>query len=137
MLKESLEAGLTIGQAAKAIDVNVETIRYYQRIGLLPMSPRQRGSIRRYSVDSVKRLSFIRRAQQLGFSLEEIADLLQLEKTRSCGEARTIAEAKLAAVTRKIADLSGIQNYLATLVRRCKAGKTADCPIFEALLPLP
>ena len=136
MLKELSATGVTIGQAAKAVDVNVETIRYYHRIGLLPLPPRARGSIRRYPIDSVKQLSFIRRAQQLGFSLDEIADLLRLEKTRSCGSARHIAEAKLADVTRKIADLSGIQNYLATLVRRCQAGKTADCPIFEALLPL-
>ncbi len=136
MWKEDVTVGVTIGQAAKAVDVNVETIRYYHRIGLLPLPPRAHGSIRRYSIDSVRRLSFIRRAQQLGFSLDEIAELLQLEKTRSCGSARNIAEAKLADVTRKIADLSSIQNYLASLVRRCKAGKTADCPIFEALLPL-
>ena len=136
MLKELSAAGVTIGQAAKSVDVNVETIRYYHRIGLLPLPPRARGSIRRYSIDSVRRLSFIRRTQQLGFSLDEIAELLQLEKTRSCADARNIAEAKLADVTRKIADLSGIQNYLVTLVRRCRAGKTADCPIFEALLPL-
>jgi MerR family mercuric resistance operon transcriptional regulator len=136
MLKEGALDGVTIGQAARAVDVNVETIRYYHRIGLLPLPPRAHGSIRRYSIDSIQRLSFIRRAQQLGFSLEEIADLLQLEKTRSCSDARHIAEAKLADVGRKIADLSGIQNYLNTLVRRCKSGKTADCPIFEALLPL-
>src|SRR5260221_10130018 len=109
MLKEGALDGVTIGQAARAVDVNVETIRYYHRIGLLPLPPRAHGSIRRYRIDSIQRLSFIRRAQQLGFSLEEIADLLRLEQTRTCSDARPISEAKLADGGRKIADLHGKQ----------------------------
>lgn len=98
------DSGLTIGGLARAADVNVETIRFYQRRGLMPEPDRLSRGIRRYRDADLSRLSFIRSAQRLGFSLDEIADLLGLEDGSSCGQARHKAEAKLADVKAKLAD---------------------------------
>ena len=126
--------GLTIGALASAAEVNVETIRYYQRRRLLRQPARTYGQIRRYSVADVARVRFVKSAQRLGFSLDEIAVLLRLEDGAHCDEARALAEEKLAGVRARLADLRKIESALAQLVRDCcSAQATVACPLIAAL----
>ena len=129
-----MEASLTIGRLAQAAEVNVETVRYYQRRGLMREPARPMGSVRRYSNADVKRIRFIRRAQQLGFTLEEITNLLKLEDGRSCRETEQLAEQKLALVEARMVDLRKLRGTLKELIGRCEAGggKIA-CPIIDTL----
>src|SRR3954454_11002150 len=121
---------LTIGQLAEAADVNVETVRYYHRRGLLPVPPRPTGGIRRYPADVLRRLRFIKRSQSLGFSLDEVEALLSLHDGQTCRAARAIAEHKLVSVRQRIQDLSMLEAALATLVRRCSTSKgKVPCPL--------
>jgi MerR family transcriptional regulator, mercuric resistance operon regulatory protein len=125
---------MKIGQLAEQAGVHVETIRYYQRLGLLPRPARARGSVRRYGDDDLGRLRFIKRAQALGFSLEEVKLLLELSVGEHCAETRSLAEEKLALVARKLADLQAMRGTLERLVRACCAGsKGRGCPIIETL----
>ena len=125
---------LTIGRVATAAGVNVETIRFYQRLGLLAEPARPLGGVRRYGNEFVARLRFIKRAQQLGFSLAEIQRLMVLEDPRSCGKARSLAAEKLALVEARLADLERMRGVLKDLVARCdlRRGKVA-CPIIATL----
>lgn len=127
--------GMTMGMLAKAVGIGVETIRYYQRIGLMSTPLRGYGSVRRYTAASLQRLRFIKRAQQLGFTLEEIAHLLQLEDGTNCNEARELAVHKLVAVEQKLADLHAMHDVLTTLVAACKnrRGVKQSCPLIESL----
>ncbi len=128
------EKSLTIGQVAKACGVNVETIRFYQRLGLLPKPARPYGSIRRYSQEMVARLKFIQAAKRLGFSLEEIGQLLKLEDGTHCAEARELAQRKLEDVRAKIADLERIERALLDLVARCdQIQGQVHCPLIAML----
>ena len=125
---------LMIGAVAKSCGVNVETVRYYQRRGLLEAPRRPAGGVRRYGEDVVRRLRFIRRAQALGFTLGQIAELLRLERTPDCDRARKLAAAKLADVELRLADLGRMRQSLAALVRACAAGRDPrSCPIVESL----
>ena len=125
---------LTIGAVAKSCGVNVETMRYYQRRGLLEAPRRPAGGVRRYGEDTVRRLRFIRRAQALGFTLGQIAELLRLERTPDCDRARKLAAVKLADVELRLADLERMRQSLAALVRACVAGRDPrSCPIVESL----
>ncbi|TFH86253.1 Hg(II)-responsive transcriptional regulator [Billgrantia azerbaijanica] len=126
--------GMTIGGLARAAGVNVETIRYYQRRGLLREPERPYGGIRRYGNADAERLRFIRTAQRLGFSLDEIAELLRLEDGTHCEEASSLAEHKLENVREKLADLQRIEHVLAELVHACheREGRVA-CPLIAAL----
>lgn len=134
MSKSVIESGITVGQLAQSAAVNVETIRYYQRIGLLPLPKRNYGSIRRYSGDDLKRVKFIRRAQALGFSLEEITLLLGLSDGKHCAETKLLAERKLSMVEEKVAHLAAIQKALKGLVTQCSKGsRGCGCPIIDAL----
>lgn len=131
---ESDLENLTIGAFARVAEVNVETIRFYQRKGLLPEPDRPYGSIRRYGTADVARVKFVKSAQRLGFSLDEVAELLKLEDGTHCDEARTLAEHKLKDVREKLADLHRIESALARLVDDCSAKKgTVTCPIIAAL----
>ncbi|ARU30971.1 hypothetical protein CAP31_04255 [Sulfuriferula sp. AH1] len=124
----------TIGALAKASNVNVETIRYYQRIGLLPTPMRDYGRIRRYTGENLKQMRFIRRAQHLGFSLDEIRLLLGLADDKHCTETRELAEAKLAIVEEKMADLAAIQETLKALITSCTTTTGGrGCPIIDSL----
>lgn len=124
---------MTIGQVAKAAGVHVETIRYYQHCGLLAVPPRPAGSVRRYADDTVARLRFIRRAQDAGFTLSEIAELLRLSEEPDCRGARALASRKLSQVEEKIADLTRIREALRGLVRQCGSGtRVRSCPIIES-----
>lgn len=125
---------LPIGAFAAAAGVNVETIRFYQRKGLLPRPRRAYGSIRRYGEADVARVKFVKSAQRLGFSLEEIAGLLTLEDGTHCNEARVVAEQKLEDVRAKLDDLRRIESVLTRLVDRCCASRgTISCPLIAAL----
>ena len=125
---------LTIGALAEAAGVGVETVRYYQRRGLLTEPARQRGSVRRYGAEEQARLLFIRSAQRLGFSLEEVAGLLRLDNGAHCAQARALGEARLADVRARLADLRRMETALARLMRECSStrGKVA-CPLIAAL----
>ncbi len=129
-----MSSTLTIGRVAKAAGVNVETIRFYQRLGLLAEPARPPGRVRRYGGESVARLRFIKRAQQLGFSLAEVQRLLVLEDPQSCGKARSLAAEKLALVEARIVDLERMRGVLKELVARCdlRRGKVT-CPIIATL----
>jgi len=127
---------LTIGQLAQQAQVNVETVRYYERRGLLPAPPRRESGYRQYSPQDVAYLQFIRRAKTLGFSLTEIADLLALrvDPETTCGDVRAQAERKLADVEAKIRTLERIKGALMQLIAACSGqGPMSACPILEAL----
>ncbi len=129
-----MSENLTIGTLAKLGGVNVETIRYYQRRGLLQKPPRPRGGFRHYTADMVKRVRFIKRAQVLGLTLEEIAGLLTLDERKACAETRGVAAHKLRLIEEKIAGLSKMKKALARLVRACDASSASDpCPIIHLL----
>jgi MerR family mercuric resistance operon transcriptional regulator len=125
---------MTIGRLAEAAQVNVETVRYYHRRGLLSAPPRPNGGIRRYPTEALTRLRFIKRAQSLGFSLEDVQALLSLDDGRACSAARAIGEHKLADVQQRLKDLHTLEQALQHLVRRCSSSKgKVACPLIEAL----
>ena len=125
---------LTISALAREAGVNVETIRFYQRKELLPEPSRPPGGIRHYGAGEVARVRFIKAAQRIGFTLEEIAQLLSLQDGTHCREAREIAEHKLADVRHRIADLRRIETALAALIDRCVAGRgQVTCPLIASL----
>lgn len=129
------EAAYTIGRLATAAEVNVETVRYYQRIGLMPVPKKATGGIRRYGVPELSRLRFIKTAQTLGFTLEEIADLVTLDDGTHCKEAHDIAAHKLAGVRARLRDLQRIEKALARLVRQCESRRgTIRCPLIDSLV---
>ena len=128
------KVGYTIGQVARAAGVNVETVRFYHRRGLLPLPGRAYRAVRRYGEGSLARLRFIRRAQQLGFTLDEVAALLQLNDGRTCSAARELAERKLAVIEDRLKDLSALRDQLTSLVRRCRTERgKVHCPLIDAL----
>jgi MerR family mercuric resistance operon transcriptional regulator len=126
---------MTIGQLAAAAKVNVETVRYYQRRGLLTSPVRAPGTIGRYPDAALARLNFIRRSQGLGFSLEEVQVLLSLEEDQACGAARALGERKLAEVRQRIVALQALEEVLQGMVRECAKTKRArvSCPLIDAL----
>ena len=129
-----LEQSIPIGELSRRTACNIETIRYYERIGLMPEPPR-RGRYRRYGSSDVSRLGFIRRSRELGFTLLEVRALLGLEVGghASCAEARDLAASHLQAVRSRIADLHRMEKVLADAVRACDAGSDTGCPLIDAL----
>lgn len=126
-------AEVTIGGLARAAEVGVETVRYYQRRRLLAVPPSS-GGVRRYPAAMVDRIRFIKRSQNLGFSLDEIRELLQLEKGGGRGAIRKIAGARLITIRDKIAALERMERVLAALLRKCDhTHAAAPCPIIAAL----
>jgi MerR family mercuric resistance operon transcriptional regulator len=129
-----INQALTIGRLAKFAGVNVETIRYYQRRGLLLEPKKPLGGVRHYSDSDVSRIHFIKSAQRLGFTLDEITVLLKLEDGTHCVEAREIAVQKLAMVRGKIAGLKNIESSLVDLVRQCDTSQgSVCCPLINSL----
>jgi MerR family mercuric resistance operon transcriptional regulator len=124
-------AETTIAGFAREGGVGVETVRYYQRRGLLP-TPRKSGGIRRYGEEDVRRLRFIRTAQGAGFTLEEIGELLALEATNDRRRVRALATERIAALDAKIAQMKNARDVLAKLARQCAAGTKGACPILAA-----
>src|SRR5258708_5151040 len=126
---------MTIGRLAEAAEVNVETVRYYQRRGLLPVPRRPTGGIRQYPAHVLRRLRFIKRSQSLGFSLDEVEALLSLHDGQTCRAARAIAEHRLADVRQRMQDLSRLEAALTTLVHRCSTSKgKMSCPLIDTLM---
>lgn len=124
----------TIGAFARAAGVNVETIRFYQHKGLLPTPARPYGGIRRYGNTDVARVKFVKTAQRLGFSLDEIAQLLQLEDGAHCREAAELATLRLADVRSRLADLARMEASLSKLVNECNSRRgKVSCPLIAAL----
>lgn len=125
---------LTIGAFAKAAGVNVETIRFYQRKGLLPQPDKPYGGIRRYAEADVTRVRFVKSAQRLGFRLDEVAELRQLEDGTHCDEASSLAERKLQDVREKMIDLARMEAVLSELVCACHAREgNVSCPLIGSL----
>jgi len=123
-----------IGQLAKRSGVPIDTVRHYERIGLLQPTVRLASGYRRYGEAEQKRLRFIRRAKALGFTLEEIQALLSLSASRSAAQVRAAASERLANVERRIAELARVRDSLRELIRACPGhGRAEDCPILNAL----
>lgn len=127
-------ADIGIGQLARRSGVPVDTVRHYEKIGLLKPATRLASGYRRYGIAEQKRLRFIRRAKSLGFTLEEIGGLLALSAGRNVEQVRRRAEARLSDVERRIEELSRVRDSLRGLVRACPGhGRAEDCPILNAL----
>ncbi len=128
---------LTVGKLAKIAGINLETIRYYERIGLLPQPARTESGYRIYGETDIKRLFFIKRAKELGFTLREINELLELriKSQRKCGDVKRIAKNKIADIDRKIKDLEKLKSVLQKLVSQCinEQLTTEECPILETI----
>ena len=135
MLKElsNEDAGLTIGRLAKAAGVGIETIRYYQRVNLLPIPEPARNAFRHYPSEMIERIRFIKRAQELGFSLDDIGTLLCLNDGADRKRVQQIAHARLSNIRAKIADLHRMEAVLSGLVHECEQSEQAhSCPIIAA-----
>ena len=127
-------AELTISKLADAAGVNIETIRYYQRRGLLVEPPKPLGGYRHYAPEQARRVRFIKRAQALGFTLDEIAALLNVDAASACADTRALAMRKLSVIEQKMADLVAMQQALEGLLQQCNAGDGhASCPIIDVL----
>jgi MerR family copper efflux transcriptional regulator len=127
---------ISIGMLAKQVNVNIETIRYYERIGLLAEPPRNKSGHRQYSAEEVKRTEFIKRCQALGFSLKEIQEILELRMTpgSTCADMQSRVADKLTSVDRKINELTQIRDALTRLQKKCTGrGPIGQCPIIEEL----
>lgn len=125
---------LTIAGVARDACVNIETIRFYQRRGLMPQPQRPAGGIRRYGADDVARVQFIKSAQRIGFTLDEVAQLLKLDDGAHCVEAREIAEDKLDEIRGRLADLGRMETILSSLIQRCSASRgKVKCPLIDSL----
>jgi MerR family mercuric resistance operon transcriptional regulator len=126
---------LKIGTLAELAGVNLETIRYYERIGLLPPPGRTEGGHRAYEASHVRRLSFIHRARELGFAIAEIRNLLALAEPqrRSCAEVREIAGVHLLEVRTKLADLARLEAILSDTIAQCSGEKVPACPVLDML----
>ncbi len=129
-----MQRELTIGRLAALAGVNVETIRYYQRRGLLDEPRKSSGGYRHYPADMATRVRFIKQAQALGFTLEEIASLLRLDGADCCADTRELAAHKIALIERKLLDLAAMRAALAALVHQCNTGQAGGpCPIISVL----
>lgn len=123
---------LTIGRLARAADVNIETIRYYQRVNLITEPAKPQSGYRQYDVAIINRIHFIKRAQKLGFSLKEIADLLEMGDGH-CADIRKRAEEKRDVINKQIEDLINLRKTLDTLIHSCDTTGDTHCPIVETL----
>jgi MerR family mercuric resistance operon transcriptional regulator len=132
MVRDQTKNSDTIGGLAKAAGVGVETVRYYQRRGLLPEPARPPGEIRRYAESDLQRLRFIRRAQAAGFTLEEIGELLALDRTDDRARVRELASKRVAALDERISELERARAALDRLRSTCASSRKGPCPIIEA-----
>ena len=129
-------AAIQIGELSRQTGCNVETIRYYERVGLLPRPPRSAGRYRLYDTGDIRRLAFVRCARELGFTLDEVRALLVLSAANSentCSEVRDLTARHLADVRAKIADLRAMERVLSEAVRRCDTGGLPGCPLIDTL----
>ena len=128
---------LTIGKLAEATGTKVETVRYYERAGLIAPPARTSGNYRSYRTEDLERLRFIRRTRDLGFSMEEVRALLDMaqERDRDCGTVDELAKRHLGDIARKIADLKALRRELAGVISSCAGGTMAECRILDAFAP--
>ncbi len=128
---------LTIGKLAEATGTKVETVRYYERAGLIAPPARTSGNYRSYRTEDLERLRFIRRTRDLGFSLEEVRALLDMaqQRDRDCGTVDELAKRHLGDIDRKIADLKALRRELAGVISSCAGGTMAECRILDAFAP--
>jgi Cu(I)-responsive transcriptional regulator len=128
---------MKIGEMATATATNIETVRYYEKIGLLPAPARDAANYRSYGKAHLARLSFIRRARDLGFTLDQVRELLGLadDRQQSCAAVDAIATTHLTEIDRKIADLQALRGELSRLIGDCRQGTVADCLIIDTLAP--
>jgi MerR family mercuric resistance operon transcriptional regulator len=126
---------LPIGVLSRETGVNIETIRYYERVGLMPKPPRSNGGHRVYDKTHKQRLAFIRRARELGFGLDDIRNLLRLEISQhlACDEVKALTEQHIAEIREKIRDLKEMERVLSELTAQCRGGKVPACPILDTL----
>lgn len=134
-INKSLTAPVTIGSLSKKTGVNIETIRYYEKIGVMPKPQRSIGGNRLYNERQIKRLAFIRRSRELGFSLNEIRELLRLvdEKTFTCAEIAALSQKHLDDIRTKIRDLKKIERHMKDMLSQCSRDNTPDCAIIDIL----
>jgi MerR family mercuric resistance operon transcriptional regulator len=127
--------GLSIGRLAERTGVHLETIRYYERLGVMPEPPRTEGGHRVYSREHLRRLNFVRRSRELGFPLQDVRALLRLVDggKYTCAQVRDLTDRQLMEVRRKIADLRRLERVLANMVAECEGGSVPDCPVVDAL----
>lgn len=127
--------GYAIGAMSRETRLNIETIRYYERTGIMPKPDRTEGGNRQYNHDQLKRLFFIKRCRELGFSIEEIRALLQMVDRAdfTCGEVHIMTVDHLATIKKKVADLKRLENALRTMAAECSKGDVPDCPIIDTL----
>jgi MerR family mercuric resistance operon transcriptional regulator len=126
---------ITIGELSRRTGVNIETIRYYEKVKLIPAPPRTAGGRRLYRADETRILAFIRRARELGFTPDQVRTLLDLggPGRASCAEVRAIAARHLGDIRAKIADLRKLEHLLAKTIARCSGRKSPDCPVIDIL----
>jgi MerR family mercuric resistance operon transcriptional regulator len=126
---------ITIGEMSRRTGVNIETVRYYERVGVMPKPRRTEGGHRAYDGDQLKRLHFVRRSRELGFSLDEVRAMLRLvdDGALTCGEIHAITVDHLADTKRKITDLRRLEKALGSMAAECSRGDIPDCPIIETL----
>lgn len=129
----------TIGVAARHAGCNIETIRYYERIGLVKPPPRSRNGRRSYGAGEIERLKFIRRCRGLDFSLKEVQALIALSGSgrENCGQVKQLAETQIGAVRRKMADLARIEAWLAQTIKQCASRERDSCPLIDKLTASP
>ena len=135
-----MSARIRIGELSRQTGCNIETIRYYERIGLLPAPVRSAGRYRLYDTADLRRLSFIRRARDLDFTLDEVRSLVSLsakDEREACANVRKLAESHLVEIRAKIADLRAMERVLTASVRRCAAGEGPGCPVLDVLHSAP
>ncbi|GJL72010.1 MAG: MerR family transcriptional regulator [Nitrosomonas sp.] len=135
MKKVNKTSRLTIGKLSKETGVNIETIRYYEKIDIMPKPGRSAGGNRLYEEEHVKRLVFIRRSRELGFSLDEIQELLRLvdENTFTCAEIAALAQKHLDDIKAKIKDLKKIEQHMKDMLSQCSKDNTPDCAVIDVL----
>lgn len=133
------EQNIGIGELSKRTGVHIETVRYYERIGVLPKPPRTEGGYRLYDQEQIKRLSFVKRSRDLGFSLNEVRALLDLVDTGkyTCGQVHEMTKVHLESVRKKVADLRRLERVLKDMAAECSRGNIPDCPIVDTLFDEP
>lgn len=135
MTEATNKRGYAIGEMSRETGVNIEAIRYYERIGIIPKPDRTEGGNRQYNYAQLKRLFFIKRCRELGFNLEEIRALLGMTDSQefTCREVHTMTVDHLATVKKKIADLRRLEKALRSMAAECSKGEIPDCPIIDIL----
>ena len=135
MSEITIMRGYAIGEMSRQTGVNIETIRYYERIGIIPKPDRTEGGNRQYSHSEMKRLSFVKRCRELGFSLDEIRALLEMVDRHdfSCAEVHEMTVSHLANINKKLSNLKQLEKTLSQMASQCSKGDVPDCPIIETL----